>query len=173
MDASKWSANVLLVNPSSEVVVMPSFTCVGDLVPVSAVSVARSELESPGMNRHLPDYLEDIVMGSHPSFREEGRTTLRNILHQYAHVFPAPGEPMTGWTMSVQHEIVTMDDRPVRSGLRRLTPACLRTEQPCVKEMLDSGQIDPSDSPRASPVVLVTKKDGSTRFCVDYLRLNQ
>ena len=39
--------------------------------------------ESPGMDRHLPDHLEYIVAGSHPSLGEEGRMTLRNILHQY------------------------------------------------------------------------------------------
>ena len=48
MDASSWSSSVLMVNPSSEVVVLPSFSCVGYLVPVSAVSVARAESVSSG-----------------------------------------------------------------------------------------------------------------------------
>ena len=50
VDASEWSASVLLVNPGSDVVVLPSFSCVGDLVPVSAVSVAM-DLASGHVNR--------------------------------------------------------------------------------------------------------------------------
>ena len=54
--------------------------------------------------------------------------------------------------------LATSDARPVRCGPRRLAPASLQIEQTCIKEMLLGGQIEPSDSPWASPVVLVTKK---------------
>ena len=173
VDALTPSANVLIINPNAEEVVLPCGSRVGRLVPVSAVSVARSELRLPTNTAVvLPEYLEDIVEGSHASLGDTGRQLLRDLLHRYEHVFPAPGEPLTGRSKSVQHEIVTKDGRPVRCGPRRLVPAGLRKEQECVKDMLTGGQIEPSDSPWASPVVLVTKKDGSTRFCVDYRRLN-
>ena len=117
IDASSWSAGVLMVNPNAEEIVLPSFTYVGNLVPVSAVSVALAEPALPsGVCETLPDHLEDIVAGSHPSLGEAGRLLLRNLLHRYEHVFPAPGEPVTGHTTSVQHEILTSDVRPVRCG---------------------------------------------------------
>ena len=173
VDATTPSASVLIINPNTEVVVLPCGSYIGDLVPVLSVSVARSEVPLPAeMTAELPDYLEDIVRGSHDSLGDTGRQYLRDLLHRYEHVFPAPGEPVTGRTKSVQHEIETNEARPVRCGPRRLAPAGLRREQDCVREMLTGGQIEPSDSPWASPVVLVTKKDGLTRFCVNYRWLN-
>ena len=76
---SSRSASVLMINPNAEEVVLPSFTCVGKLVPVSAVSVA---LADPGLPDDgcvvLPDHLEEIVMGSHPSLGEAGQRLLRD-----------------------------------------------------------------------------------------------
>ena len=173
VDATSPSANVLMINLNEEEVVLPSGSLIGTLVPVLSVSVARSMECVPGTKAAgLPDYLEDIVQGSHASLGESGRQLLRDLLLKYEHVFPAPGEPVTGRSKSVQHKIEINNARPVRCGPRRLAPAGLRREQDCVREMLSGGQIEPSDSPWASPVVLVTKKDGSTRFCVDYRRLN-
>ena len=119
VDASSRSARVLMVNPNAEEVVLPSFTCVGKLVLVSAISVA---LADPGLPNEeqvtLPEHLEEIVTGSHPSLGDSGRQLLRDLLYHYRHVFQAPGEPVTGRTTSVQHEILTSDTRPVCCGPR-------------------------------------------------------
>ena len=131
-----------MINPGSDVVVLPPFSCVGDVVQVqvSAVSIAQAASIQPEANQ--------------------------------IHVFPAPGEPVIGCIQAVRHDIETNGAQPVRCGPRCLAPAGLRTEQECVKDMLEGGQIELNDSPWASPVVLVTKKDCSTRFCVDYRWLN-
>ena len=66
MDASTSSANVLMINPNAEEVVLPCRTCIGQLVHISAVSVAQPELQLPTNTAVvLPEYLEDIVQGSH------------------------------------------------------------------------------------------------------------
>ena len=71
---------------------LPSFAFVGDLVQVSAVSVALADRALLGeMCEALPDHLEDIVTGSHPSLGEAGRLLLRELLRRFEHVFPAPG----------------------------------------------------------------------------------
>lgn len=70
------------------------------------------------------------------------------------------------------HEINTADHQPVRQPHRR-KPFSLRGKlTQLIDEMLDQGVIVPSSSPWASPIVLLAKRDGSMRFCVDYCKLN-
>ena len=142
VDASSGSGRVFIVNPNAEVVVLPGLTLNGKLVPVAAISVAMEETGLPNDGpAALPEYLEEIVGGSHPSLGDAGRQRLRDLIFRYRHVFPAPGEPVTGRTTTVQHDIITTDARPVRCSPRRLAPAGLRKEQTCVQEMLDGDKL--------------------------------
>ena len=100
---------------------LPGLTFIGKLVPVAAISVAIEDTGPPVNGPdELPEYLEEIVKGFHPSLSEPGRQLLRDLLLRYRHVFPAPGEPVTGRNSTVQHDITTTDARPVRCGPRRM-----------------------------------------------------
>ena len=65
VDTLNWSAEVRLINPGPDVVVMPPFSCVDSVGQVYAVAVARTlsirpEATPPGP---LPPHLEEIVSG--------------------------------------------------------------------------------------------------------------
>ena len=70
------------------------------------------------------------------------------------------------------HEIDTGSTRPIRCNPRKLSSKKIKIQQELVDKMLEEGQIEHSVSAWSAPTVLVTKKDGTTRFCVDYRRLN-
>uniref|UniRef100_A0A8C1PDC5 Gypsy retrotransposon integrase-like protein 1 n=4 Tax=Cyprinus carpio TaxID=7962 RepID=A0A8C1PDC5_CYPCA len=77
-----------------------------------------------------------------------------------------------GHTALVKHRILTTDEVPVRKRAYRVSKEKQAFIDEQVKEMLDKHIIRPSTSAWASPVVVVPKKDGGTRFCVDYRGLN-
>lgn len=77
-----------------------------------------------------------------------------------------------GHTDLVQHRINTGTAAPTRQAPRRQPIGKRPVEKDEIERMLAKGVIEPSESSWASPVVLISKKDGSTRFCVDYRRLN-
>ena len=95
-----------------------------------------------------------------------------NLLAKHIHTFPAPGTPITGRMEAVVHDIDTGSTRPIRCNPRKLSPKKIKIQQELVDKMLEEGQIEHSVSTWSAPTVLVTKKDESTRFCVDYRRLN-
>ena len=100
----------------------------------------------------------------------EQQADLRQLLEEYQDVFSKEGDPISS-TSLVEHEIITTG-RPIRQPFRRQNPIVREIEQQQVKEMLRDDVIRPSASPWASPVVMVKKKDGSMRFCVDFRKMN-
>ena len=72
----------------------------------------------------------------------------------------------------LKHNIPTSEAAPIRQPVRRISPNQRQEVQQLLNQMLEGEVIEPSASPWASPIVLVRKKDGSTRFCVNYRKLN-
>ena len=71
------------------------------------------------------------------------------------------------------HKINTGRSTPIKQRPRRLPYAYRDEADQQIREMLANGIITPSVSPWSSPIVLVRKKNGDLRFCVDYRKLNQ
>ena len=72
----------------------------------------------------------------------------------------------------VPHKILTVDEVPVSQPYRRIPPQYIKEVKELLQKFLEQGIIQRSGSPYASPIVLVKKRDGAVRICVDYRRLN-
>ena len=84
----------------------------------------------------------------------------------------ALGSMELGRTSLVKHSIKITAPRPFKERYRRIPPHQFEEVRKHLKEMEDIGAIRRSNSLWASPVVLVKKKDGTLRFCIDLRKLN-
>ena len=93
------------------------------------------------------------------------------LLLEFHHVFfLEPNE--IGCTDATEHVIELMKDEPFKERFRRIAPPLVDEVHQHIQEMLDGSAIRPSQSLWCNAVVLVRKKDGSLRFCIDFHRLN-
>ena len=99
------------------------------------------------------------------------RDSLVQVLACYSDVF-ALNDDELGTTHVVEHSIDTGEAQPIRQYARRIPYAMRDKLKELIEDMRRRGVIRPTRSPWASPVVLVSKRDGGIRFCVDYRRLN-
>ena len=115
--------------------------------------------------------LQDLVNSNSEHLSENEKVEFSKLLRKYHSIF-ATSKKDLGRASLVKHCINTGTALPVQKPPRRIPLGKRQIEKEEIKAMLDRGVIQPSTSPWASPVVLVMKKDGSTRFCVDYRGLN-
>ena len=95
----------------------------------------------------------------------------KEMLKRNAKVFSKDDMDM-GRTNLVKHHIKLTDPVPFKEAYRRIPPQMYDEVKAHIQEMLDLGAIRPSNSPWASEIVLVRKKDGRLRFCIDLRKLN-
>ncbi|KAK7103788.1 hypothetical protein V1264_018620 [Littorina saxatilis] len=110
---------------------------------------------------HLPDF----------DGTSSQKQRLEELLSKRADAFQTTPADL-GYCDAVHHKLRTTDSKPVAQPYRRIPPNNFKEVQEHLKELLDRNIITESHSPYAAPIVIVRKKDGSIRLCVDYRRLN-
>lgn len=145
---------------SAQIVSLP--TGVSEVRPT--IATMSSQTVTP-----MQDRIESVDLST-LSVAEQG--DVKSLLQKYASVFSSH-EGDLGCTNLISHDIPLLDDVPVRQRYRRIPPAEYDVVKAHINQLLESQVVRESSSPYASPIVLVKKKDGSLRMCVDYRLLNR
>ena len=167
---------IRIVNPRECSIVLKKGVELAIMEQVTEESVIRNvstadNMETKNISPAVQETLWSLVseVGDHisPGDKEQ----LLALLLEYADVFSVKSGDL-GRTSMLQHRIDTGNSLPIHLPPRRLPQARREEARRLMQEMADAGVIEPSEGPWSSPVVLVRKKDGSIRFCVDYRKVN-
>ncbi|XP_055877178.1 uncharacterized protein LOC129924709 [Biomphalaria glabrata] len=134
--------------------------------------IATCGAVAPVASASLCDSRVDLMLGDvGENLSEEEYNKAKQLLLEFKDIMQ-DSENEGGRTNMVTHRIDTGNTRPIRQTPRRLPLAKQQEAAHMLEQMKEQGILEPSNSPWCSPVVLVQKKDGSLRFCVDYRALN-
>ena len=164
--------HVNIVNTNDHTVTLAKGLPLGRLEEVQLMETGST---SPGTS-HADDgdttHIESLLQGVDESVDNATRCKLQDLLYQHKDVFSRDEYDLGRATM-VKHRIDTGDARPFRQPLRRQPAHLLPIIDEQLQEMQRQGIIRPAQSEWGSNLVVVKKKDGSLRFCVDYRQLNE
>ena len=119
----------------------------------------------------LPDHLHDLFERCSTNLSVEQKEIVLKLLLRY-HLSFSRSDRDLGRTDVIQHKINTGNNRPIKQVPRRIPAHMQKEVNTHIDDMLQRNVIEPSCSPWASNIVCVKKKDGTTRICVDYRKLN-
>jgi transposase InsO family protein len=123
-------------------------------------------------NDQMTEQLVQLHSRSSKHLSQNESKQLKDVLLHYQHAFAKDDDDLGRCTL-VKHRINVGNARPIKQAPRRQALTKRETERTEVARMLQQGIIRPSSGPWASPTVLIKKKDGKIRFCIDYRELNK
>ena len=136
-----------------------------EVKPVRKAGKTNSHVE-------VPSHLSELFERTTETLSEEEKVKIANLLVRFQDTF-SKDERDIGLTSLTEHEIPTGEAAPIKQPPRRVPLAHADAEKKAIEDLKEKGVIRDSTSPWASPIVLVSKKDGGVRPCVDYRKVNE
>ncbi|KAL6726387.1 hypothetical protein Aduo_008362 [Ancylostoma duodenale] len=170
------TVEIPVINTSDEAMVLKEGQVVGEFAndayfPLRMASSysdmmdSRSASQDPAADR--VETLMAVLKG-----RNEVTAALEVTLQEFADVFAVSDKELTQ-TDLVVHDIDTGEAAPIKQKTRPVPMGARKEFKEIIKDLVERGVVEKSQSEWASPVVLVRKKDGSLRLCIDYRALNK
>ena len=172
-----------ICNPSDKEIVIENNTIVAtvDVIDPSQIhpfkgpresqTNATRSYKSPQINKTRSPINFDL---SQSDLNDQQKQKLRDFLDDHRDIFANSISELGKTVNRFAHRIETDPNAsPVRMPFYRQPPHLQKEIDRQVQELLDNDIIEESNSEYHSPVVLVKKKDGKFRFCVDYRKLNK
>ncbi len=128
----------------------------GFVMILDATKESENELEEAELVRQKVEQL-----------RREYAAEVKHRFESYPDVIAYSFDDVRPSKCKVKHKFELTSDQPIFQRLKGLLPNNNETVKKEVERMLNAGIISPVESQLTSPIVSVTKKDGSIRFCVE------
>ena len=141
--------------------------CVPEYKKFDSQGVRKPE----SMPERLDNLFSKLDLSGIQEWPEDLQQKVHDLVVKYQHLFTL-NDLELGKTAKVKHKIKLNNPVPFKDRYRHIPPHEFEEVWNHLQEMLKVGAIRKSVSPWASPVVLVRKKDGSLRFCIDLRKLN-
>ena len=171
VDLDKFNPNqvpIRVFNPTLKKLTVTKKTTIVTVSPIVTCGTVQQEPNdsesTEEIELEITAHLVELYEASIKEIPVEQHVKVAKLLIEYQDVF-STGDRDLGRTGVVKHRIKTGVAPPNRQRPQRLAPTLQEEADRQIKDMLDRGIIEPSKSPWASPIVLVTKKDGTRRFC--------
>ena len=163
-----------LKNISAKAITIPSRVVVGRLQQARVVHDDKPTKFKQGPTGGKGGFwvLDQLNLEGLESWTGEQQQLSKDLLVDSAEVF-AKSDLNLGKCNIIKHAIKITDPQPFKECYRRIPPHLYEEVKKHLQEMVEVGAIRKSFSPWASAVVLVRKKDGGLRFCIDLRKLKQ
>lgn len=200
IDSSQTTGVCKILNPTNQVIWLPRHKALATLEPIYPHTLAvltdagpqnttnMHSTTAPSTTAHIrspdvslrnscsavpqPTSLDELGLSyKSDNLSADENVRLQELLEANVHIFSRSLSDLQA-TNYIQHSIHTDSPTPIRQRSYRHSPSAKKEISSQIDQMIDAKIIEPSCSMWTSPVVLVRKKNGQVRFCVDYRKLN-